>query len=440
MTALAVCPWNKFARAATEIRYAARAETDNPPLAELLHSMMPHSVCALRARRSNGRDVTASFAILSSPRATPGDYSLLPHVEPLLGRSLPARPSDGDMGSSTACNAPSWRLCESATNARARPRGRRRMDCDDRGTRSMSRLFCFGLGYCAAELGRRLLPQGWTVAGTTAHARENARALADRASNHFCSRVIRAPRCRRRRQSATHVLLSIPPDAKGDPALASTATRSPGAHRSAGSDISRLSVSTATQRRMGRRDHGTKARNRTGQRRLKAENGWIDLARRSGKTLVIYRLPGIYGPGRSAIDQLKAGTARRIFKPGQLTNRAHVDDIATAVEASMDLAPGVHIFNVVDDLPAPPQDVIAYGAELLGVPCPPATDPADADSVANGAKLLHREQESLERPYEGRTWCEARLSNLCRGVESHRRPFADSFLVARHTFSAIPPE
>lgn len=243
----------------------------------------------------------------------------------------------------------------------------------------MSRLICFGLGYCAAELGRRLLPQGWTVAGTTAHP-EKMHGLADQGFQPFLFAGDTAPAdVAGAVKAATHVLLSIPPDAKSDPALAQFGDEI------AGSPSVRWigyfsTVGVYGDANGGWVDETTEPRPGTerGQRRLKAENGWIDLARRSGKTLVIYRLPGIYGPGRSAIDQLKAGTARRIFKPGQLTNRAHVDDIATAVEASMDLAPGVHIFNVVDDLPAPPQDVIAYGAELLGVPCPPATDPADA--------------------------------------------------------------
>ena len=155
-----------------------------------------------------------------------------------------------------------------------------------------------------------------------------------------------------------------------------------------------------------------------GIRRLAAENGWIELARASGKTCVILRLPGIYGPGRSAIDQLRAGKARRIFKPGQVTNRAHVEDIATATEAALGLPIGLHIFNVTDDLPAPPQDVIAYGAELLGVPCPPATESGRCKPLTNGAQLLCRKQKGLERAHQKRTGSSARVSNLCRRIES----------------------
>src|SRR5262249_16687403 len=82
-------------------------------------------------------------------------------------------------------------------------------------------------------------------------------------------------------------------------------------------------------------------------------------------------LAGIYGPGRSVLDNLRAGTARRIVKPGQVFNRIHVEDIARVLQAAMS-AHGAHdLFNVVDDEPAPPQDVLAFAAELIGVPVPP---------------------------------------------------------------------
>jgi nucleoside-diphosphate-sugar epimerase len=195
--------------------------------------------------------------------------------------------------------------------------------------------------------------------------------------------------------STTHVLLSIPPDAESDPALhhfsdtiaATSSIRWIGYFSTVGvyGDANGNWVDETTEPKPG---------TIRGQRRLKAETGWIDLARKSGKSLVIYRLPGIYGPGRSAIDQLKSGTARRIFKPGQFTNRVHVADIATAVQASMNLAPGTHIFNVTDDLPAPPQNVIEYGAELLGVPCPPATDPTD-EMLSPAARSFYIENKKV---------------------------------------------
>ncbi len=94
-------------------------------------------------------------------------------------------------------------------------------------------------------------------------------------------------------------------------------------------------------------------------------------AARPDRRVEIFRLSGIYGPGRSVIDNLKAGTARRIVKPGQVFNRIHVDDIARVLAAAIDKDAGHRIYNVSDDEPAPPEDVVAYAAELLGLPVPP---------------------------------------------------------------------
>lgn len=106
-------------------------------------------------------------------------------------------------------------------------------------------------------------------------------------------------------------------------------------------------------------------------RRVIVELAWRATAHTVGARFQCFRLAGIYGPGRSAINKVMAGNARRIVKPGQVFNRIHVDDIASVVIAGM-LGAGTHeIYNVSDDEPAPPQDVIAYAAELLGQPVPP---------------------------------------------------------------------
>lgn len=265
----------------------------------------------------------------------------------------------------------------------------------DGGEGGMKHLFCFGLGYCAAELGRRLLGRDWIVSGTTAHADKVGPLKAQGFEPFLFDGTSPSQDVADALRSATNVLLSIPPDAEGDPAL-----RHFGEAIAAAPGISWIgyfsSVGVYGDARGKWVDESTEPKPGTerGQRRLKAESGWTDLAEKSGKALVIYRLPGIYGPGRSAIDQLKAGTARRIFKPGQFTNRVHVADIATAVEASMTLERGVHVFNVTDDLPAPPQDVIEYGAELLGMPCPPATDPSDI-ALSPAARSFYIENKKV---------------------------------------------
>jgi nucleoside-diphosphate-sugar epimerase len=106
--------------------------------------------------------------------------------------------------------------------------------------------------------------------------------------------------------------------------------------------------------------------------RVVAETAWLDFAARSGKRMQIFRLAGIYGPGRSAIDNLRDGTARRIVKRAQVFNRIHVDDIAGTLAAAIGKLDAQYtIYNVTDDEPAPPQDVVAYAASLLNLPVPP---------------------------------------------------------------------
>jgi nucleoside-diphosphate-sugar epimerase len=90
-----------------------------------------------------------------------------------------------------------------------------------------------------------------------------------------------------------------------------------------------------------------------------------------GLTVATFRLPGIYGPGRSALDRLRAGEGRRIVKAGQVFSRIHVDDIVSGLLASLDRPRAGGIYNLVDDEPAPPQDVMEHAAHLLGVPVPP---------------------------------------------------------------------
>lgn len=107
-----------------------------------------------------------------------------------------------------------------------------------------------------------------------------------------------------------------------------------------------------------------------GEARVAAEDGWLALGNASRRVFVL-RLAGIYGPGRNAIANLRDGTARRIVKPGQVFNRIHVEDISRAIAACMATDQPGGIVNVCDDEPAPPQDVIAHAADLIGVAPPP---------------------------------------------------------------------
>jgi nucleoside-diphosphate-sugar epimerase len=113
--------------------------------------------------------------------------------------------------------------------------------------------------------------------------------------------------------------------------------------------------------------------------RVAAESGWLALGGETRVPAQVFRLAGIYGPGRSALDKLRAGTARRVVKPGQVFNRIHVEDIAEVLEASIARPRAGAIYNVADDEPAPQEDVISYGAELLGIEPPPEVPFEDAD-------------------------------------------------------------
>jgi nucleoside-diphosphate-sugar epimerase len=115
-----------------------------------------------------------------------------------------------------------------------------------------------------------------------------------------------------------------------------------------------------------------------GSRRAAAERGWLDLYRRHNVPLHVFRLAAIYGPGRSPFAALRAGTAKRIDKPGQVFSRIHVEDLASVLCASMTQPRPGAVYNVCDDDPAPPEAVVAHAALLLGMPPPPLLPLAEA--------------------------------------------------------------
>ena len=178
---------------------------------------------------------------------------------------------------------------------------------------------------------------------------------------------------------ATHLLSSVPPDPAGDTVLD---------HHSADIAVLRelawvgyLSTTGGYgDRRGGLVDEDTPPAptSARGQRRVEAEAGWQALRLHHGLPVHIFRLAGIYGPGRSALDAVRAGTARRIDKPGQLFSRIHVEDIAAVLAASMRQPRAGAVYNLADDLPAAGEEVVAYACRLLGVAPPPLITLAEA--------------------------------------------------------------
>lgn len=223
------------------------------------------------------------------------------------------------------------------------------------------RLFIFGLGYSGLEIARLAKAVGWSVAGTVTGAAKAMRLAAEGIETHLFDGT--ASFSAQALGDASHVLCTIAPGTAGDPALGTDAMRERGARW-----LGYLSTTGVYGDHDGgwvdettppRPDHPRSIE------RLAAERAWQAM----GAT--VFRLPGIYGPGRSAIDRVKAGTARRIDKPGQVFSRIHVEDIATAVLAAMTHPSSGAIYNVADDLPASNSEVIAYACALLGLPVPP---------------------------------------------------------------------
>ncbi len=235
-------------------------------------------------------------------------------------------------------------------------------------------LLSFGHGYCARALAARLVPQGWTVYGTT---RNEAR-FAPFHKEGVTPVLWPEGDLSAAFEAATHLLISAGPDADGDPVL--------NRYRDQVTDLApRLDwagyLSTTGvygDHQGGWVDEATPLTpsTRRGKLRVQAEDDWRALA---DLPLHIFRLAGIYGPGRGPFEKVRQGTARRIVKPGQVFSRIHVEDIAQVLEASIDRPNPGAVYNLCDDDPAPPQDVIGHAAELLGLPLPPEVDFTTAD-------------------------------------------------------------
>lgn len=229
------------------------------------------------------------------------------------------------------------------------------------------RLFIFGLGYSGLEIARLAKAAGWSVAGTCTGAEKAARLQADGIEAHRFDGTAALPA--EAMGNASHVLCTIAPGTAGDPALRTCSSLLKQARW-----LGYLSTTGVYG------DHGgawvdEETQPLPGQprsiQRLAAERGWQALGLEAGVAVDIFRLPGIYGPGRSAIDQVRAGTARRIDKPGQVFSRIHVEDIAGSVLMAITTAHAGSVYNVADDLPASTSDVVAFACELLGKPAPP---------------------------------------------------------------------
>ncbi len=246
-------------------------------------------------------------------------------------------------------------------------------------------LVVFGFGYTAEVFARQARGRFDRVLATARTPEKAARiaeggivgrVFPDAAGEHLLDVDIAA---------AEALLVSVPPGPDGDPVLARFAEAIASAPRLGW--IGYLSTVGVYGDQDGAWiDETTPARpvSQRSRQRLAAEEAWLALGRQRGKAVQVFRLAGIYGPGRSPLQKVLDGSAKRIVKPGQVFNRIHVEDIAAVLEASLDRPRPGAIYNVADEEPAPPQDVVAYAAELAGLPLPPevAFDEADMSPMA----------------------------------------------------------
>lgn len=238
---------------------------------------------------------------------------------------------------------------------------------------TQKRLFCFGYGYTADFLGRELQKRGnWSLAGTTRGV-EKRKALRERGIDAYLfdtEKPLSDPSLMMK--NVTHLLISTPTDQDGD--IVYRFHENDIAHMPNLEWVGYLSTLGVYGDRDGAYVNETtelRPSSIRGSRRVRAEGDWISMMRDYHTPSHIFRLAGIYGPGRSAIDSVNAGIARRILKPGHAFSRIHVEDVVQTLLASFDNPHPGGIYNVADDEAAPSHEVIAYACRLLGRDPPP---------------------------------------------------------------------
>jgi nucleoside-diphosphate-sugar epimerase len=257
----------------------------------------------------------------------------------------------------------------------------------------MRRLFLFGYGFSGQALARRLRPKGWEIVATFRDPEAAARIAADGAQPVDLSdraALVRA-------LAATQALLvTSPPGPDGCPGL--NALVGPLAEAAAFPDWTGYLSTTGVYGDRGGgwvTEHSRlAAQSVEGARRVGAERDWFEVGRGMGLTVTAFRLPGIYGPGRSAFDRLREGRARRIVAEGQVFSRIHVADLAAGLEASITRPRASAAYNLCDDEPAANSDLIAYAAELLGIEPPPEVKLEDAN-LSTAAMRFYAESKRV---------------------------------------------
>lgn len=252
-------------------------------------------------------------------------------------------------------------------------------------------LFCFGLGYSSLNLAEQLLADGWRVSGTTRTAQKCDELRPKGITSYIFDTDLPLQNIWDL-STVTHLLISIPPGASGDIVL------SHHMHEIMKLPNLKWVGYLSTTGVYGNHDGGfvdettpVKPSGERTQKRVLAEEEWLT----TNLPVHIFRLSGIYGKGRSAIDSLRDGSARRIKKDGHKFSRIHVDDIANILIASINNPTPSEIFNCADDEPAEQPVVIEYAAKLLGIE-PPAIVPFEEAELSEMARSFYMDNRQIK--------------------------------------------
>ncbi|HVY33996.1 MAG TPA: SDR family oxidoreductase [Caulobacteraceae bacterium] len=254
-------------------------------------------------------------------------------------------------------------------------------------------LLIFGYGFTGRTLARRLLPKGWTVCAAVRRPEVRAAAEADGVKAVDAADMGALGDAA---AGADAVLITAPPSSVGCPGIATLSPALTSAIRKP-SWVGYLSTTGVYGDREGRwvfETSATNAHSVEGARRVAAEQDWRNLGEETGVPVAIFRLPGIYGPGRSPLDRVRDGTAHRLVKPGQVFSRIHVEDLAAGLEASMARPRPGAIYHLCDDEPAPSDVVTAFAAELIGK-APPPEQPYDDQAASPALRRFYGENKRV---------------------------------------------
>ncbi len=241
-------------------------------------------------------------------------------------------------------------------------------------------LFCFGLGFAAQALAKRMRAQEWTVSGSC-RAIDNKDSLKELSVFPFDG-THATEEIRNALSKATHLLVSIPPQPSGDVVLQKFSSQIAECKNLEWVGyISSTGVYGDTQGKWVDESSPLQPATELNERRVEAENGWLKMG-----PVMIFRCAAIYGPGRNLLVSVKQGRARRIEKPGLVFSRIHVEDLAQTLEASIKNPRHGEVYNVSDDEPSPPSEAVEYACKLLNITPPPLIpfESAELSEIARG--------------------------------------------------------